>query len=115
LLSVSTLKSPKKHTYFKISLNQVKKDGGLLGDIPLIVITGGEKGTPQETGQNQKFLNQQAAIWNQLQKDLVTKSTNGKQIFAEHSGHGVPRLQPEIIVQAVQELVTEIRENTHEK
>jgi pimeloyl-ACP methyl ester carboxylesterase len=119
LAEASTVKNIRSQTQeyanIKISLNQVKKDGGFLGDIPLIVITGGEKGTPQETGQSQEFLNQQAAIWNQLQKDLVTKSTNGKQIFAEHSAHGVPRLQPEIITQAVQELVTEIRKNSHAK
>jgi pimeloyl-ACP methyl ester carboxylesterase len=112
----STVKNIRSQTQenanFKISLKQVKEDGGLLGDTPLIVITGGENGTPQQTGQSPEFLNEQAAIWNQLQKDLVTKSTNGKQIFAEHSGHGVPRLQPEIIVQAVQELVTQIRKTT---
>ena len=112
----STVKNVRAQTQenanFKTSLAQVKKDGGFLGEIPLIVITGGEEGTPQETGQSQEFLNRQAAVWNELQKDLVTKSTNGKQIFADHSAHGVPRLQPEIIVQAVHELVTEIHKNS---
>ncbi len=43
-----------------------------------------------------------------LQKDLVTKSTKGKQIMAEHSGHMITREQPEIIVESVQEIVNVI-------
>lgn len=119
LAEASTVKNIRSQTQenanFKISLKQVKENSGLLGDTPLIVITRGEKSTPQQTGESQEFLDEFDEIWNQLQKDLVTKSTNGKQIFAEHSGHGVPRLQPEIIVQAVQELVTEIGKNNHTK
>lgn len=119
IAEASTVKSIRAQTQenadFKISLRQVKEDDGSLGELPLIVITRGEEGTPQETGESQKFLNTWTENWNQLQKDLVTKSTNGRQIFAEHSGHAVPRLQPEIIVQAVQELVTEIRENNSAK
>lgn len=119
LAEASTVKSIRSQTQenanFKTSLKQVKENAGSLGNIPLIVITRGEEGTPQETGEFQEFLNKWMQAWNQLQKNLVTKSTNAQQIFAEHSGHAVPRLQPEIIVQAVQEMVTAIRENKHEK
>jgi len=44
-------------------------------------------------------------VWNELQKELVGKFHDGRQVIAEKSDHMIPFHQPEIIVQAVQELV----------
>ncbi|MBP6869270.1 alpha/beta hydrolase [Candidatus Babeliales bacterium] len=83
------------------SFQQLKNDGGLLADKPLMVIRAGKmSGTDQEKNQMK--------IW--LQADLATKSSRGKLIVAEKSGHMIPNEQPEIIVEAVREMVAEIRQ-----
>ncbi len=46
-------------------------------------------------------------VWLKLQNDLVTKSTQGKHIVAEKSGHTILWSEPELIVAAVKELVDE--------
>ena len=78
------------------SSKQLKQAGGLLGNKPLIVITAGKQLKQEETGG--LFSQEQIAVMNtahqEFQKDLVTKSSRGKQIIAEHSGHPIPHDQP---------------------
>ncbi|MEM1282182.1 MAG: alpha/beta hydrolase [Chlamydiota bacterium] len=74
-----------------VSFTQLRNTKGLLNEKPLIVITA-DKTQPKE-------------VWAEFQKDLVTKSSNGKQIVAIESGHLITRHQPEIIVEAVREIV----------
>ena len=50
----------------------------------------------------------------ELQKDLATKSSNGKLLIAENSDHMVTRNQPEIIVEAIKEVVDVCRSNLKE-
>jgi pimeloyl-ACP methyl ester carboxylesterase len=45
-------------------------------------------------------------IWHELQHDLVTKSTNAKQIMAHNSAHVIQKYEPEIIVEAVREMIS---------
>ena len=66
-----------------------------LPDIPLIVITAGRRGEAEPLRQ----------IWMDLQRDLVTKAPNARQVLAEHSGHYVQFDEPEVIVSAIHELV----------
>ncbi len=88
------------------SLKQLKKVAQAqqpeLGDIPLTVITAGlshiHEGMSEETAAWTKAFEE---AWNILQKDLATKSRNSRQVFAEKSGHGIPRDQPEIIVDEI--------------
>jgi pimeloyl-ACP methyl ester carboxylesterase len=42
-------------------------------------------------------------------KQLVKKLPNAKHILTEESGHNIPREQPQLIVQAVQEILQEIK------
>lgn len=97
---------------FELSRQQLKQAAGSLGDIPLTVISRGKKATIQDykgrwtQEQLDKYQNQ---VWPELQADLVTKSSRGKQIIAEKSGHMINKDQPEIIVEAVREIVEELR------
>ncbi len=72
---------------------------------PLIVITGGKKMNPGEWGLSQEQIDSFEDIWPMLQKELTTRSTKSKHLIAEHSGHMVPWEQPEIIIEAIQEIV----------
>ena len=48
-------------------------------------------------------------IWAPLQIELAKKSIKGKQIIAHNSGHRIQDTEPELIVQAIKELVEEYR------
>ena len=101
-----------EYSNFKLSLKQLKDDGGLLGDKPLTVIMAGKKPTIEECGGRftQEEIDKHTDIfWPELQADLAAKSSRGKLIIAENSHHGVPEAQPEIIIQAVSEMVDELR------
>ena len=76
-----------------------------LGDIPLIVLSRGI-GMPlagfSET-ENQEY----EEIWQEMQVDLAGLSSNSQHIIAEKSGHDIALQQPEIIVEAVHQLVND--------
>jgi pimeloyl-ACP methyl ester carboxylesterase len=84
------------------SAQQLKKIGGFLHDKPLTVITPALS-WPTEGDDFNK-------TWQELQADLVTKSLRGKQIIAEKSDHMINLEQPEIIVQAIDDMIHELQE-----
>ncbi len=95
------------------SLQELENVNSFLGNKPLIVITAGKPvdlGTEFEK-ENVGLLKEVFEIANALQKELVTKSTKGKQLIAEKSDHLIPWYQPEIIVEAVREEVDDYNSN----
>jgi len=44
--------------------------------------------------------------WPALQKDLVTLSSSGAQVIATDSGHYIQLEQPDIVVAAIEQVVT---------
>ncbi len=46
-------------------------------------------------------------IWFELQDDHLKLSTNSKQIFAQKSGHYVQLDEPQVVVDAVKELISQ--------
>ena len=93
---------------FPDNLDYVKKTGQDLGNKPLTVITAGMK--PHDDlcasrGFDNISCKDAYVAWQGLQKDLVTKSTRGKQIIAEHSGHNIPVDAPDFIVKAAIEMI----------
>ena len=73
------------------SLAELKATPMSLEDRPLVVLTSGE--------------NNQIEIWRRLQADLLTRSTNSKQIIAEGSGHAIHQAQPEAVIAAIRQVV----------
>lgn len=85
---------------------QQARQAGTFGDIPLIVISRGQN----ELETDSKDVNDAVAkIWNDLQKDLLKLSTHSRQIVAESSGHMVPYDQPEVVVDAIADMVHAVR------
>ncbi len=79
---------------FSESLAQLHQSHIHLQDKPLIVISAG------------KFSNaQEEKLWSELQHRLLSKSYLAKQIIAKKSDHMINHHQPEIIVEAVQEIL----------
>lgn len=80
---------------------------GSLGDLPLIVIAAG-LGAAQ-TDPNDVLTTADAhridSIWRSLQEDHLTRSTNARLVVAENSGHTVYGDEPDVVLDAIRELV----------
>ena len=82
-----------------------------LGDRPLIVLSAGMLVTPDEVEhfeQAGRFLEdaeQVRAVMTELQAELAALSSNGEQIIAAESGHNIYADQPELVVDAIRQVV----------
>lgn len=74
-----------------------------LDDLPLIVISRGKE------VQQGAVLQQREKVWQELQKELTALSTRGNQIVAHQSGHSVHLDQPELIFNAVDAMLQNVR------
>lgn len=77
-----------------------------LGDVPLIVIPHGREGMFGLPPERERVAEMR---WQQLQAQLAKQSTDAKLELAKLSGHAIPLEQPDIIVDAIRELVTKWR------
>lgn len=93
-------------SYFPASLEQIRSQK--VGDIPLSVISAGQRIISEERGYDLEFLDEITQIWKNLQKDLVRKSSRAKHVIAEQSGHMISHQQPDLIVEVVHQMVQEV-------
>jgi len=93
----------------------VRKDLGFLGDgerltwetkVPLIVLQQG-RALPErpELGLTNAVIPQVTALWSSLQKDLASRSPLGELRTAQRSGHFIQTDEPELVVQAVRDVL----------
>ena len=84
-----------------------------LGDLPLIVLS---QGKPVELSDEVppnfilEDLLELREVWNQLQIELASLSSRGSRIVAADSGHAIHFDQPDLLVDAVDELVQVVRQ-----
>ncbi len=94
---------------FEANLAEVRLNKYGLGDIPLIVITGSIPVSKESCAKyGHKYpedCNLAYKIWHELQRDLLTKSTNSKQIHAYNSGHIIQKDEPSVIIKAVKDMM----------
>jgi pimeloyl-ACP methyl ester carboxylesterase len=83
---------------------------GSLGNIPLVVIRHGIPdlfaGMPVEQAK------QAEEVWQELQQELARLSSNGQLMVAEKSGHGIQIDQPDLVVDAIRQMVETVRGNS---
>ncbi len=94
------------------SCQQVEQSGVSFGNMPLTVISAEKPLMVYEEVKNVYTAQQVEAInkdWLNLQFDLATKSSRAQHIIAEHSGHDVPVDRPDVIIDAVRDMVDELR------
>jgi pimeloyl-ACP methyl ester carboxylesterase len=91
-----------RHEYlnFEQSLIEAGTEKKALGDLPLIVLTASHP----EQAQDEYLLKQKA-----LHKELANRSTSGKQIIVENSSHVIQYDHPEVVIEAVREVVESAR------
>lgn len=73
-----------------------------LGDIPLIVLSEGKPNIP--------FMQERLPQWFALQDELAHLSTRGRHIVATQSAHAIHRTEPELIVDALRQVVEAVRQ-----
>jgi pimeloyl-ACP methyl ester carboxylesterase len=84
------------------SFEQVRKVRNAIKDIPLTVIVA-KRSIDDMSG------NGIGSSWLELQKDLASLSTKSKLIIAEKSGHNIPGDQPEVISDAILEMLNTVK------
>lgn len=84
-----------------------------LDDLPLIVLTAGKGLTAeslQAIGLPAEYpVDQIQDVWLTLQEELAGLSSAGTQLIAEDSGHAVHLEQPELVIEAIRDLVSRTR------
>jgi pimeloyl-ACP methyl ester carboxylesterase len=82
-----------------------------LGDLPLIVLSQGiEPYGAEELGVSLAEARAQRAAWDELQEELAGLSSVGERRIAEKSGHLIQIQQPEIVIEAIRDMVRAQRE-----
>lgn len=77
------------------------KAAGPFPDIPVIVITAGKKWILDTQAWREQ--------WMKFQQDLTALSPQGKQVIAAESGHFIQDQQPEVVIDAIMEIVEQVR------
>ena len=86
------------------SCKQVSEIGDL-GELPLVVLTA-EKSQDIEALRVRPVVYEQTQIvWQTLQKELVSLSTNSTHVMAEGSGHFVHLDRPDLVIAAIRQLI----------
>ena len=75
-----------------------------LGDIPLVVLTAGRRGASPLPPDIAERLNQ---VHQDAQQELLSLSSNSTHVIAEESGHGIPMDQPDLVIEAIRQVVEE--------
>jgi pimeloyl-ACP methyl ester carboxylesterase len=84
------------------SSTQTRAAGSSFGDLPLTVLTAGRDGTGDPA---------MYALWrNQLQPELAHLSARGRQLIVEDSTHMIPLQKPQAIVDAVREMLANLKQ-----
>ena len=76
---------------------------GSLGNVPLVVIRHGIPDLFSSMPASQAKHAEQ--VWQELQTDLASLSSNSQLLVAEKSGHGIQVDQPEIVIEAIRQMV----------
>jgi len=78
-------------------------------DIPLVVLSHGRKIANTAPGITDEQANRIEAAWLELQRDLARRSSQGRLVIAERSGHFVQNDEPALVIEAIRDVVVAAR------
>ena len=78
------------------------------GDIPLVVLTQGQPYRPEDYP-NPSLAPKYYQLHLEMQRELVRRSPKGRQVMAERSGHFIQQDQPELVINAIRQVVDEVK------
>jgi pimeloyl-ACP methyl ester carboxylesterase len=82
-----------------------------LDDMPLVVLTAGQLPSLNDLppGATPELVQEMHAVWQELQAEHAARSGNSSHIIAEKSGHYIHIDQPQLVIEAVNQVVNEVR------
>ena len=83
-----------------------------LGDIPLVVISRGlgESDINQQGHFEKSLLIEVDQVWSRHQLELSKLSSQSRHIIAKNSGHFIPVDEPQVVIDAIETLIQQVRE-----
>ncbi len=96
-----------------LTSRQIREVGvaGSLGDLPLVVMTaaGPVEDQPRPGSMTLVEAREELALRHRLQHEMLSLSTNSRQVMAKHSGHQIQKDQPEFVIEVISELIDRLR------
>lgn len=95
-------------------MSSIKKEASKIktfGAIPLYVLTAADEKRYNSSIKDEKLKVEMLHAWNKMQKDFLLLSTDSKQILVSNSGHYINQEQPEVIENALNEMVNKYNQN----
>lgn len=86
------------------SLNEVR-EAQWRADIPLVVLRHGRRVPESFPGVSEEGIDSLEAVWAELQQELASRSPLGRLVIAPHSGHYVQNDEPQLVIDAIREVV----------
>jgi len=80
-----------------------------LGNIPLIVLSAGQSELLPSANISPAVIQQKEQVWQQLQIELTMLSPQGKQVVASQSEHYIQLAQPQLVIDAIEQVVADAR------
>jgi pimeloyl-ACP methyl ester carboxylesterase len=80
-----------------------------LGDKPLIVLTRDPKTIAPGGLVPPQWEELTGPVWQQLQTQLATLSTNSKHIVVDHASHNIQLEQPQVVVNAILDVIQQVK------
>jgi len=94
---------------FDANLESARNLDKSLGNLPLTVITAAMGISPETCALHGHFSMDRCKkahkVWHECQKDLLTRSSNSRQILAKNSTHIIQQCEPKLIVSAVKDML----------
>lgn len=76
-----------------------------LGNLKLVVLSHGYTDPAGQPGVPPEVIREYEGVWAQLQAELAALSSNSKRVVAEKSGHNIQLERPDLVVQAIREVL----------
>jgi pimeloyl-ACP methyl ester carboxylesterase len=84
------------------------RGGGTLGDKPLVVLAHGLPG-PVAPGTSPEVAQRIEHLLREVASDMTRLSANGRLVIAANSGHEIQVYQPDVVIEAISQVVAEVR------
>ena len=94
-------------------MDNLKKEANKIksfGSIPLCVISATDSNRFNNFIESETLRNEMVSAWAKMQKDLLKFSTNSKQIQVSNSSHYINQDQPNVIIEAVKNMILETKQ-----
>ena len=89
-------------------LLRVARDGAF-PDVPIVVIRHAAMSVPPELGIGEDAVARYEELWRDLQGKLAALSRQGRLVVAEDAGHAIHHDRPDVVVDAIREVVEAVR------